>query len=72
VALAAVSRESQGLMVRILSGLKRLQVTADTFCRESLAIELPDSTDFVAGVTIRDGVGSEQWKAILVLIDVVN
>ena len=48
------------------------EMATHTFGGEAKAIELPDCADFVAGVAIHSGVGSDQGKTILMFVDVVN
>jgi hypothetical protein len=47
-------------------------VAAHALGRQPLAIELTDGSRSVAGVTIRYGMGANQWKTILMLVDGVN
>ena len=59
-------------MIRRLGFGVHVLVAADTLGRNAEAIELPDCSYFVTSVTIHSRVSSDQWKAILVLIDVVG
>lgn len=52
--------------------MKCLQVAANALGGEPLPVELPNSTYFVAGVAVGNSMCSDQWKAILMLIYVVN
>lgn len=59
-------------MVRRLRCAVHVLVTAHTRGRKAETIELPDGSYFVTSVTIHGCVRTDQWKAILVLIDVVD
>jgi hypothetical protein len=69
VALQAVHRISQRLMIRRTGFLEGPQMTTHAFGRESLAIELPYRADPVTRITIHRGVRSDQRKTILMFID---
>jgi len=47
-------------------------VAAHTFGGKTEAIELADGANFMAGVTVYGGMRTDQWKTVLMLIDVVN
>lgn len=70
--MLAVRRVSHGQVIRILGPAKCGHVTTDALRGESLAVELPDRSHFVAGVTIDGGVGADQRKTVLMFVDVVN
>lgn len=59
-------------MIRRSRLIECFGVTAIALGGEPEAIELSDGADFVAGVAVDDGVCTDQRKAILVLIDVVD
>jgi hypothetical protein len=47
-------------------------VATDTVCRESEAIELPDTPHLVARIAVHNGVGANQGEPILMFISVMN
>jgi len=59
-------------MIRRRGLLKVFGMAAVTLGRKSEAIELPDRSHLVTGIAVHNGMGADQWKPILVLIDVVN
>jgi len=69
VALAAIGRIPQRLMIRRHGPLKRPQVAAHTVGREPLTVELPHRADPVARIAVDRRMGADQRKAVLMLID---
>ena len=59
-------------MIRRLGLAVHVLVAAHTLGRKAETIELADCSYFVTSITIHGCVGADQWKAILVLIDVVG
>src|SRR5579863_3705304 len=49
-----------------------LCVTTEALCRETESIELANSSDLVAGVTVNRRVGANEGETVLMLIDVVD
>ena len=47
-------------------------MTTDALCREPETVELSHGSHLVTGIAIYDSVRADQWKPILVLIDVVD
>jgi hypothetical protein len=72
VALAAIGRITQRLMIRRSGPLKRPQVATHTVGRQPLTVELPHRSDPVTRIAVDRGVGADQRKAILMLIDGVD
>lgn len=70
--MLTVGGKSHGLMVGTIGFSKCAQVAAHAFGGESETVELTDGANFVAGVAIDGGMGADQRKAILMLVDVVN
>ena len=70
--LAAFGRKPVRLMIRSLRFAEDIQMTAHTLGREAKTVELPNSANFMARVTIDYGVRPDQRKSILVLVNVVN
>jgi hypothetical protein len=59
-------------MIGIGCFAKRIQMATHALGGKTEAIELADGADFVARITIHDGVRTDQRKSILVLVDVVD
>src|SRR5215472_7813078 len=72
VTLPAVHRKTESLMIRCPGSLKRLHVAAHARGGESLTIESADGSHLVTGVAIHHGVCTDQGKAILMLVDVLD
>lgn len=56
----------------IRSFFEILGMAAVAFCRHSEAIELPHRSHLVAGIAVHHGMRSDQWKTVLVFVDVMN
>jgi len=72
MALTAFRRKSIGLVIWVACLTERVQVTTHALRGEPKAVELSDSANFMARVTIHESMRADERKAILVLIDVVN
>jgi hypothetical protein len=72
MALPAIRREPHGLMIGRPCHLKCLEVTAYALCGKPLPVKLPYGSDLVAGIAVRDGMGSNEWEAILMFVHRVN
>jgi len=69
VALPAIGRISQRLVVRRGGPLKCPQMAAHAIGREPLTVELPHCSHPVARITVHRGVRADERKAVLMLID---
>src|SRR5882757_3212900 len=72
MALATLSRVSQGPVIRRGSFLIVTLVATDALGRKSETIELSDGSHLVAGIAIHHCVSADQRKAVLVFVDVVD
>ena len=72
MALAAIRRESAGAMVGRCCFLEILRVAAIALGGKPEAVELAYRAYFVAGVAIHHSMRTDQGKAILMLVDVVD
>jgi hypothetical protein len=59
-------------MIRRRGPIKVISVATNTLCRQSKSIELPNSSDLVAGIAIYDGMSADQRKAILMAVNVLE
>jgi hypothetical protein len=72
MALTAFRRKSIGLVIWVACLTERVQVTTHALRGEPKAVELSDSANFMARVTIHESMCADERKTILMLIDVVN
>ena len=70
--MLAAGGKSHSRVIGISGFAKCAQMTAHAFGGESKTIELAYRAHLVAGIAVHRGVRTDQGKAILVLVDVVN